>query len=177
MTQETPSDIQDVDSAHDGAKKSDILYIYKSTCTDNPEEENTEVVPIQEGLTKTPRARKAKVFGQDVERLYALGCELFMDAGHKIPDTEKRVEDAKTVVRLMMERDGVSREALETGMRYVNEDTGGGTWPGWRAVVQSFAGLRKHWSKIESQMTRPRGPARSGPKRRSIASGEDEFPW
>jgi len=111
--------------------------------------------------------RSARVFTLEVERLFSLFAGLLADAGHKIPETEKQIQDAKDTLRLMIERDQTDPDELEAGIVWAMNDTGSGNgFPGWRAVTQSIPGFRAKWPKIRPQMLAKKfQPARAGIRR------------
>jgi len=126
----------------------------RSVPTEIPQESAT-VEPPTDANASGKRGGGGKIFSEDVERLYATGCELFAEAGHRTPTTPKQIEAAKDPLRLMLDRDGLTRAEVEAGMAFVNADTGNGKWPGWRAVCQSFSSLREKWPKIAAQIRPP----------------------
>jgi hypothetical protein len=100
---------------------------------------------------KGPRA-----FSPETESLYLIAVQCLTDAGHKTPDTTKRIEAAKNCLRLMIEADGVSPDQIRAGWEAVRLDTGnGGKWPGWRAIIQSVSGFRDKWPKFKKLIEKP----------------------
>jgi hypothetical protein len=108
----------------------------------------------EECNTESPESVCEAVFSPEVERAFALAVGYLEQAGHKVPDTAKRTADAKNALRLMVERDGIPAEEIMDAWDFVSQDTGNGTWPGWRSVVQSISGFRANFPKIRPQAAR-----------------------
>lgn len=118
----------------------------------------------QERKKVEKETKQRRVFSPEVEALYTVAVKHFGAAGHKTPKTEPAAEKWKDVFRLMVERDSHPPTLIAEVLEFVRGDVQtDGEFPGWGAVTQSPAGLRKHLDKILNQMNYNRAakPAKS----------------
>ena len=118
-------------------------------------EDKTQESIEKEKEKEKEKKKRPRVFSPNIEAIFSLGMDCLKDAGHKIPETPAAIIKAKDVIRLMIEVDKHGRPEIERAWTFIRNDTGDGAkWPGWRSVVQSFAGFREKWPKFWQQAFR-----------------------
>jgi len=157
--------------AHKGAHKGTLLTIIDTTVLEalvgkkgtqkgaqieemgRTKGQHTTIKQEKQDKQTSPESALEGSFSPEVERVFALAVTYLEEAGHKIPDTPKRIEDAKNTIRLMIERDDVPAEEVMDALDYVSQDTGNGngSWPGWGSVVQSIPGFRQKFPKFRDR--------------------------